>query len=210
MTSKDFFNKRLSGEPLTQDRIIEALDEYYLIKKDLENSLPMEVWENIPNYENSYQVSNMGRIKSLTRIIENKKGQIQKYKGKILSPRLSNRGYYQIALSENNKTSLFSVHRLVMLSFVGPSDLLVDHIDRNSKNNKLENLRYVSTQENSFNRGAKGYSYRNNNNKWIGTLRINGESIYLGSFNTELEVKNAYLESKLKYHIINKYINSEM
>jgi hypothetical protein len=204
MTSKEFFNERLSGEPLTQERIIEALDEYYSIKKDLENNLLDEEWKDIPNYENIYQVSNMGRVKSLNRIIENKKGQIQKYKGKILSPRFSNRGYYQVNLSENNKPTLFSVHRLVMLSFVGPSNLLVDHIDRNPKNNKLENLRYVSNQENTFNRGAKGYSYRKNLNKWVGCLRIKGESIYLGVFNTELEAKTAYLESKLKYHVINK------
>ena len=202
MTSEEFFNERLSGEPLTQERIIEALDEYYQLKLDLENNLPNEVWKDIPNYENIYQVSNMGRVKSLTRIIENKKGQIQKYKGKILSPRYSNRAYYQVNLSENNKTSLFSVHRLVMLSFVGPSELIVDHIDRNPKNNKLENLRYISTQQNSFNRGAKGYSYRKNINKWVGCLRVNGETIYLGVFDTELEAKNAYLESKLKYHNI--------
>jgi hypothetical protein len=89
-----------------------------------------------------------------------------------------------------------------MLSFVGPSDLIVDHIDRNPKNNKLENLRYITTQQNSFNRGAKGYSYRKNINKWVGCLRVNGETIYLGVFDTELEAKNAYLESKLKYHTI--------
>lgn len=204
MTSKEFFNEKLSGEPLTQERIIEALDEYYSIKKDLENNLPNEMWKDIPNYENIYQVSNMGRVKSLTRIIENKKGQIQKYKGKILSPRLSNRGYFQINLSENNKTKLFSIHRLVMYAFVGSSDLLVDHIDRNPENNKLENLRYVTNQENSFNKGAKGYSYRKNNNKWVSCLRVNGESIYLGVFDTELEAKNTYLESKLKHHIISE------
>jgi hypothetical protein len=204
MTSEEFFNEKLSGEPLTQERIIEALDEYYSIKKDLENNLQNEMWIDIPNYENIYQISNMGRVKSLTRIIENKKGQIQKYKGKILSPRLSNRGYFQINLSENNKTTLFSLHRLVMLTFVGPSNLLVDHIDRNPENNKLENLRYVTNQENNFNRGAKGYSYRKNNNKWVSCLRINGESIYLGVFDTELESKNAYLESKLKHHVISE------
>jgi hypothetical protein len=204
MTSKEFFNEKLSGEPLTQERIIEALDEYYLIKKDLENNLPNEVWKDIPNYENIYQISNMGRVKSLTRFIENKKGQIQKYKGKILNTRCSNRGYYQVGLSKNNKTTLFSLHRLVMLSFVGPSDLVVDHIDRNPKNNKLDNLRYVTNQENSFNRDSKGYSYRKNINKWVSTLRVSGENIYLGVFDTELEAKNAYIESKLKYHIISE------
>lgn len=202
MTAKEFFIEHLSGEPLTQESIIEALDIYYSIKKDIENNLPNEIWVDIPMYTNVYQVSNLGRVKSLDRIIENKKNQIQRYKGRLISPRLSSKGYYQVSLSENNKTSMFSVHRLVMLGFKGYSELPVDHINRKTTDNRLENLRYLTHNLNVLNKESKGYWWNKRINKWQSKIQIDNKPIHLGVFDNELDAQLAYKTAKEKYHVI--------
>ena len=68
-----------------------------------------EIWKDIPNYENVYQVSNLGRIKSLR--YWNNGNYI--YKERILKPRLSKNGYLRITLRKNNNSKDFYIHRLV-------------------------------------------------------------------------------------------------
>ena len=82
-------------------------------------------------------VSNLGDVYSL------KSG-----KKKKLKPGVVRAGYHQVVLTKSNVKKSFKVHRLVMLSFHGPSNLLVNHKDYNRKNNRLDNLEYVSHQEN--------------------------------------------------------------
>ena len=64
----------------------------------------------------------------------------------------------------------------------------------------MNNLRIVSNQENMFNKNFKGY--RKYGKKYQSRIGINNNRIYLGTFNTEEEARNAYLEAKEKYHII--------
>ena len=109
-------------------------------------------------------------------------------------------GYVTISL--NGK--FYKKHRIVAYAFLGLdiSDInqKIDHIDRNRQNNNLNNLRVVSHQKNSFNTYAKGYSKLRN--KFQAQIGINGKHIYLGTFITEEEARNAYLEAKKIYHII--------
>jgi len=79
----------------------------------------------------------------------------------------------------------------------------IDHIDGNKTNNKIENLRDITNQQNGFNRTtAKGYSWHKQKQKYISRIRLNGRNIYLGYFTTESEGRDAYLKAKEKYHII--------
>tara|TARA_R110002020_G_scaffold453680_1_gene668701 strand:+ start:407 stop:868 length:462 start_codon:yes stop_codon:yes gene_type:complete len=71
----------------------------------------------------------------------------------------------------------------------------IDHIDRDTNNNKIENLRIATARQNCFNRGAKGYTYRKKVNKYEASIKINGKSIYLGRYNTKEEAHNKYLEA---------------
>lgn len=96
-----------------------------------------EIWKDIPNYEGIYQASNIGRIKSL------KFG-----KERILKPRLNRRGYYHINLCKGGKAITNTIHRLVMLAFVGESDLEVNHKNGVKTDNRLENLEYCTGSEN--------------------------------------------------------------
>lgn len=107
-----------------------------------------EVWKDIPEYENSYQVSNLGRIKSLAR--KTNQADKKRYtKEKILKQQKNMHGYMEVTLRKNNVRKHYKVHRLVMVAFHGETKLIVNHIDCNKTNNNLENLEYCTYQENS-------------------------------------------------------------
>lgn len=111
-----------------------------------------EIWKDVPGYVGIYQVSNYGRIKSLSRHIYRKNGQISKLQEKILSPGIDKYGYYIVVLC-NGKKETKTIHRIVALSFINnPNNLPeIDHKDGNRKNNKVENLRWVTRKENANN-----------------------------------------------------------
>lgn len=94
-------------------------------------------WEDIKGYESLYQVSNNGKIRN-------------KQTGKILKAAISNKGYYMVALSKNNKIHSYTVHKLVMENHNRSSykDEVINHIDSNKLNNHIDNLEYVTQKEN--------------------------------------------------------------
>lgn len=104
-----------------------------------------EVWRDIKGYEGIYQVSNLGRVKSFDS--RDKLGRVRK--GKILKPMLDIGGYEKVTLY-NKQPKIFSVHYLVISSFVGarPKNMVINHIDENKRNNNLNNLEYVSQKDN--------------------------------------------------------------
>lgn len=106
-----------------------------------------EIWKDIPEHP-KYQISSLGRIKSITRIIpcfQYKRVKTEK----ILKPYLSNTGYKVISL--DNKR--FYIHRLVAQAFLpNPENKPeIDHIDTNRTNNSISNLRWVTRSENNRN-----------------------------------------------------------
>ena len=88
-----------------------------------------EVFKDIADFPR-YQVSNLGRVKSLVH-----------KKERILKTGLNGRGYLQVKLYKNGKKNTIKIHSLVAKTFIGESNGLdVDHIDEIKTNNKLENL----------------------------------------------------------------------
>lgn len=109
-----------------------------------------ERWLPIPGYEGRYEVSNLGRVKSLRRIIVLRR-QTNIRKEKILNGWVDAHGYKKVGLyNEALKMQMHLVHRLALLAFVGPSKLIVNHKDLNKLNNFVENLEYVSFKENTI------------------------------------------------------------
>lgn len=114
----------------------------------------VEMWKDVPGYEGHYQVSNMGRIKSIERISirNNGKSENAKYhlKERILNIQTQTQGYSQIVLSKNGIRKTFRLHVLVAKLFVeNPfKKTYVNHIDGNKKNNKASNLEWVTAKEN--------------------------------------------------------------
>lgn len=172
-----------------------------------------ESWRDIPDYETFYQASNMGRVRSLDRITKSGYGRKRKIKGRILSQSISNCGYNRACLSKEGKKAYYNVHRLVISAFKGESSETVDHSNGNRKDNRLENLRYMSMRENI----SAGYQRRGKKHdsptgvqfykgKWKAHIRLTGKLYYIGLFTTPEEAQNAYFDI-LKNGIteINKY-----
>lgn len=107
-----------------------------------------EIYKDIPNYKGLYQVSNLGKIKSL--------GNNKLKKEKILKNRLSSSGYLHVYLSKNKEGKNFKVHQLIAMAFLNhiPNGhkIVVDHIDNNPLNNYVENLQLISQRENTSKR----------------------------------------------------------
>lgn len=112
----------------------------------------IEIWRDIKDYEGLYQVSNLGRVRSLDR---NGKGKGNGSKGKIIKPCLDkSTGYYRVTLHKNGINKTYSVHRLVAEAFIPNPDNLptVDHINRIKTDNMVDNLRWASYKLQSINR----------------------------------------------------------
>lgn len=113
-----------------------------------------EIWKDIPGYENFYQVSNIGRVRSLDRYVVGNTGKHNSFRcGKVLTNNIGTTGYYRVNLTDptTNKRTSRRVHRLVALAFIeNPlNKKMINHIDGNKLNNKLENLEWVTRKENA-------------------------------------------------------------
>lgn len=112
--------------------------------------LNKEIWKDIPDYEGLYQASNLGRIRSLDRIIISSKGVSMPYKGKILSQSSDGcKGYLKVKLSKNGKAKTFRVHYLIAITFLDKKGECINHKDGNKINNNVENLEWVTYSENN-------------------------------------------------------------
>ena len=130
----------------------------------------IETWKEVPGYEGLYEVSNCGAVRSLN------------YQGKKRIKYLRNMknldGYEAIRLYRDGKVKKFSVHRLVYETFVGeiPEGYEIDHINTVRDDNRLVNLRVVTSKENSNNpitreRHLEAISQRSQDPKWIEATR---------------------------------------
>lgn len=104
-----------------------------------------EIWKDIIDYEGLYQVSNLGRIKSLSRIITDKNDYPKTIKEHYMVGSDNGHGYLTVMLSKNGRRVRKYIHRLVAQAFIpNPQNLPeVNHKDEDRKNNSLNNLEWV-------------------------------------------------------------------
>lgn len=122
----------------------------------------METWKAVPKYVGYYEVSDLGRVRSLDRQIEQVSRRGKPYqrtmKGRILQTVLDSKGSYRYAHLANVKNEHHSVHSLVLRAFIGeaPEGYEGCHGDGDSHNNVLSNLRWDTSAANQDDRKAHG------------------------------------------------------
>ncbi len=149
----------------------------------------MEIWKKVEGFEN-YEVSNLGRVKSL-----------YYNKEKILKQTIDGTGYFIVNLYGNGIRKVYKVHQLVAIVFLNHKPcghkLVIDHIDSNELNNQLINLRIITNRENNskertIKSSSKFVGVSKVGNKWNSYIYINGKQKHLGRFTTEEEAASTY------------------
>lgn len=115
-----------------------------------------EKWVPVPGFEGFYEVSSIGRVRSVDHYTEPKVDSIGRHqpralmKGKIIAQRKHQFGYWVVTLSKNNKIFTRVVHRLVAEGFYGPRPKgnVIRHLNGNPEDNRVENLAYGTQKEN--------------------------------------------------------------
>jgi len=183
-----------------------------------------EIWKPIKGYEGLYCVSNLGRIKSVDRVVIGRGGCNRSLMGKIRKPGLAGKGYLQIGLSGDGVTKKFYVHRLVAEHFVNNPQQLpqVNHIDLNKTNNDSCNLEWTTAKENI--RHAHINNVQINKTKNIGRKKIpplralrilndinNGASVQSVALEFQLSYSSVYdIKSKNRWKWLHDFYNASV
>lgn len=109
----------------------------------------IERWAPVPGYEGYYEVSDLGRVRSISRVVEGRWGPTQRGE-KLLAAHPAGGRYLKVSLCRDGSLAQKQVHTLVLEAFVGPAPERhqCDHIDFDIGNNALENLRWVPIYSN--------------------------------------------------------------
>lgn len=165
-----------------------------------------EVWLPVKGYEGLYEVSSFGRVKGLPRVRYAGNGKYQNMKERILKGSVGDSGYIQVTLTMDKKVKRKKPHQLVAIAFLNHipcgHKIVVDHIDNNKTNNRLDNLQLL-TQRDNLTKVARGKSkyvgvyWRASRNRWEALIYIDGKQTYLGRSKCELAAAKLY-QDKLK------------
>lgn len=152
-----------------------------------------EIWKDIPGYRSLYEVSNTGKVRS----IRGEKTAIRKL--------VKNKGgYLTVILSNDGVKKTWYVHQLVAITFLDHKpcehNAVIDHIDNDKLNNNINNLQIVNSRYNCS-KDKKGYTSKyvgvfwdKSKNNWKSSIKIDGKTVNLGHFKTELDAHKAYQE----------------
>lgn len=109
-----------------------------------------EIWIPCKGFESQYEVSNLGRVRRKKTITIYKNGVVAKFSQTILKPQVNHKGYYKVYLSIKSKKYTRYLHRLIAQSFIDNPEnkLTVNHKDCDKKNNRINNLEWLTNKEN--------------------------------------------------------------
>lgn len=163
--------------------------------------MDIEIFKDIRNFEGMYQVSNFGNVKSLPRKMTNGNSFFIS-KERILKINKNTQGYSRVVLWKDGKHKNCSIHQLVAITFLGHEpcghNLVVDHINDNISDNRLDNLQIITNRENTcktqgrYSSKYKGVCWHKRDKKWRSEITIKNKKVYLGYFKDEHQAHLAY------------------
>ncbi len=196
------------------------IPEIELINDEI-TGLPIpEEWRNIDDFEGLYEISNYGRVKSLSRmVVMTNPHRIRYTEERIMKHHIANHGYPVVNFTVNKKGRQLCVHVMVANAFIKIIDEnanQVNHKDLDKNNPFFLNLERVSGRENVAHQlltrkksskfhGVVHIVRDNRSPKWRASLCMNGGNKCIGFFDTEDEASDAYQNALIEHGIENKY-----
>lgn len=152
----------------------------------------VEEWRPVKEYEGCYEVSNIGRVRSLDRVVIGKDGKKRFYKGQILIPGKDKDGYLLVNLHSNGKGKTKFIHHLVVEAFIPNPDNLefINHKDEVKTNNVVTNLEYC-TNEYNLNYGTRNKRIAEKLSKQVYQYTLDNELVAIWSSTRECQ-RNGY------------------
>jgi hypothetical protein len=149
-----------------------------------------EFWRDVMGYEGLYQISNLGRLRSLSRHGSRTE--------QILKRRIKHHGYDWARLSQNGIAKEFAVHRLVAIAFLdNPLDLPeVNHKDENKLNNRVNNLEWC-TRIYNMNYGTARKRMADKNSKAVIQKDLTGKNIKIWHSANEVQKQTGFLNGNI-------------
>jgi len=156
-----------------------------------------EQWLPVVGHECSYMVSDLGRVKSLDRIVKHfKKGRL--LRSKVLRQKKSD--YLRVNISTSSDVQTFTTHRLVSEAFLNHTACgyksVINHINMNKHDNKKTNLEITTQRDNAsfkrLNSSSKYTGVHKHKKSWRATILVNYKRISLGCFDNEYDAHLAY------------------
>ncbi len=176
-----------------------------------------EIWKPIKNYTKLYEVSNLGRIRSIPR----KKIQKRPYgdveitvKGQIIAQYVNIGGYKIVSLRKDKQVKTSYVHRLVVESFIkNKKGNYVNHKNGIRDDNRLENLEWCDRSYNDAHKyrelyGKKrGITFNSQSKKYIAAIKYRGTSYYIGSYYSKELAYDAFYQKYLELRGVVPWLN---
>lgn len=169
-----------------------------------------EIWRDVIGYEGIYQISNYGKVKSLSRTCLRNGKYPFTTKETILKPQKNGSGYLFVRLSKDSIEKQITIHQLVAITFLNHKpnkfEKVVDHIDNNKLNNYVGNLQIVTNRENSskdtksITSQYTGVCWSKSCNKYQANIMIDGKVKGLGYFTEEYDAHLAYQKALKMYN----------